>query len=175
MRNGSRDAVARELNLISYTVRRFADAASAKEMSAKAECRPTRLDPFIDLVNRRWVEGAITARAIPAELQVLNFTGTANIIYRHLRPLRPDGNGRHRGQGGPALTNPTIPKPHRIRPVLLNHPGHLADQDKQTLACVAARCPHLQRLYGQIRSFAKIMAQCQGTKKRTAWLGKRGS
>lgn len=35
----SRDAVAGELNVYIHTVRRFADAERAEELSAKAECR----------------------------------------------------------------------------------------------------------------------------------------
>jgi transposase len=165
----SRNAVARELNLGIHTVRRFANAASAEELLGKAEHRPTKLDPYLELVNQRWNEGVATARAIHAELQALGFTGTANIVERHLRPLRPDGNGRRRGQGAPAPTGPTIPKPRRISRALLTHPDHLTDHDTRTLARAVASCPHLHRLYGHIRSFAKIMAQRRGHEL-TTWL-----
>jgi transposase len=158
----SRNAVAKELNLTIHTVRRFANAANPEELLGKAEHRPARLDPYLDLVNQRWNEGVATARAIHAELQALGFTGTADIVERYLRPLRPDGNGRRRGQGAPAPTSPTIPKPRRISRALLTHPDHLTDHDKQTLARAVAGCPHLHRLHGHIRSFAKIMAQRRG-------------
>jgi transposase len=168
-RGHSRNAVARELNLHILTVRRFADAASVEQLLAKAEHRPTKLDPYLDLVNQRWNEGVETARAIHQELQTLGFTGSANIVERYLRPLRPGGNGCRRGQGAPAPTSPAIPKPRRISRALLTHPDHLTDQDKQNLALATAGCPHLRRLHAHIRSFAKIMAQRRGHEL-TGWL-----
>lgn len=53
--------VARQLNLHIQAVRRFANAASPQALSAKAEYRPTKLDPYIDLVNQRRNEGVDTA------------------------------------------------------------------------------------------------------------------
>jgi transposase len=168
-RGRSRNAIARELNLDIQTVRRFANAGSAQELLAKAEQRPTKLDPFIDLVNQRWNEGVATARAIHAELRTLGFTGTANIVERYLRPLRPGGDGRRRGQGAPAPTSRAIPKPRRINRALLTHPDNLTDHDKQTLARATGDCPHLRRLHAHIRSFAKIMAGRRGHEP-TTWL-----
>ena len=165
----SRNAVAQQLDLHINTVRRFADAASVEELLAKAEQRPTKLDPFIDLVNQRWNEGVDTARAIHRELAALGFTGSANIVERYLRPLRPGGDGRRRGQGAAAPSIPAVPKPRRISRALLTHPDHLTEKDKQTLARATAGCPHLRRLHTHIRSFATIMAQRRGTEL-TTWL-----
>jgi hypothetical protein len=100
----SRNQVARQLNLHIQTVRRFANAASPQELSARAQYRPTKLDPYIDLVNQRWNEGVDTARAIHAALRAIGFTGSANIVERYLRPLRPGGDGRRQGQGAPAIS-----------------------------------------------------------------------
>jgi transposase len=168
-RGHSRNAVARELNLHILTVRRFADAAGVEQLLAKAEQRPTKLDPYIDLVNQRWNEGVDTARAIHQELQALGFTGSANIVERYLRPLRPGGDGRRRGQGAPAPTSPAIPKTRRISRALLTHPDHLTDHDKQTLARATAGCPHLRRLHAHIRHFATIMTRRRGHEL-TTWL-----
>jgi hypothetical protein len=54
----SRAATARELNLDIQTVRRFANATCAEELLGKAEQRTTKLDPFIDLVNRTLTSGS---------------------------------------------------------------------------------------------------------------------
>jgi transposase len=165
----SRNQVARALNLHIQTVRRFANATSPQELSARAEYRPTKLDPYIDLVNQRWNEGVDTARAIHAELRALGFTGSANIVERYLRPLRPGGDGRRRGQGAPAPTNPTTPKPRRISRAMLTHPDHLTDHDRRILARATAGCAHLRRLHGHIHSFAEIMAGRRGLELPT-WL-----
>ena len=148
-------------------MRRFADAADVEELLAKAEHRPTKLDPYIDLVNRRWNEGVDTARAIHQELQALGFTGSATIVERYLRPLRPGGNGCRRGALAP--TNPAVPKPRRISRALLTHPDRLTDQDKHNLARATAGCPDLRRLHAHVRHFAAIMAQRRGHELST-WL-----
>jgi len=150
-------------------MRRFADAPNAEELLAKAEQRPTKLDPYIDPVNQRWNEGVDTARAIHQELPTLGFNSSANIVERYRRPLRPGGHGRRRGQGAPAPTDPAIPKTRRISRSLLTHPDHLTDQDKHTLARATAGCPHLRRLHAHIRRFAAIMAQRRGHEL-TIWL-----
>lgn len=136
----SRNQVARALNLHIQTVRKFANAASPQELSARAEHRPTKLAPYIDLVNQRWNEGVDTARAIHAELRTLGFTGSANIVERYPRPLRPGGNGRRRRQGAPAPTKPTTPKPRRISRTMLTHPDQLTDHDRLILARATAGC-----------------------------------
>lgn len=140
-------------------MRRFANAASPQELSASAEYRPTKLDAYIDLVNQRWNEGVDTARAIHAQLRTLGFTGSANIVERYLRPLRPGGDGRRRGQGTQAPTKPTTPKPRRISRAMVTHPDHLTDHDRLILARATAGYAHPRGLHGHIRSSAQIMAQ----------------
>lgn len=142
----SRAAVSRQLNLNVQTVRRFAAATSVEELLGKAEHRVTRLGPFIDLVNQRWNEGITNAGAIFAELRALGFTGTVQTIRRYLRPLRPAGDGRRRGQGTPAPGRPAIPKPRHISRALLTHPDHLTENDALILKSATAGCEHLDRL-----------------------------
>jgi hypothetical protein len=95
----SRAAVSQELNLNIQTVRRFANAACAEELLGKAEHRPTKLDPYIDLVNQRWNEGVTNAEIITSELRALGFHGGAQAVRRYLKPFRPpaaDRDSHHR-------------------------------------------------------------------------------
>ena len=158
----SRNATARELNLDIQTVRRFANATHVEQLLGKVEHRPTALDPYVDLVNQRWNEGITNARAIFAEAATLGFTGTERTVQRYLNPLRPGGNGRHRGQGSPAPTTPAVHKPRHVTRALLTHPDHLTARDALILATVTARCQHLQALHGHIRTFAALMSERRG-------------
>jgi transposase len=161
-----------ELNLDIQTVRRFANAACAEELLGKAEHRSTRLDPCIDLVNRRWNEGVTSAETITAELRALGFKGDAQTVRRYLKPLRLPGTSRshpdpHRRTPAPAA--PAVPKPRAISKALLTHPDRLTEDDEQIVKNATAGCAHLERLQQHVRSFAKIMAQRRGAEL-PAWL-----
>ncbi|WP_262505817.1 ISL3 family transposase [Streptomyces sp. TRM68367] len=165
----SRAAVSRELNLDIQTVRRFADAATAEELLAKAEHRVSRLDPWRDVVNQCWNAGVTNAQDITAELRLLGFTGSVQIVRRYLRPLRPHGDGRKRGPGKSAPTTPAIPKPRQVSRWMLTHPDHLDEDDALGLITAVSSCEHLERLHNHIRTFAAIMTQRRGADL-LAWL-----
>jgi transposase len=168
----SRSAAARELNLDIQTVRRFANAACVEELLGKAEHRPTKLDPYIDMVNQRWNEGVTNAEAITAELRALGFKGNAQTVRRYLQPLRLPGTSRshpdpRRRSAAPAA--PVVPKPRAISKALLTHPDRLTEDDALIVKNATAGCAHLERLHQHVRSFAKIMAQRRG-QELPAWL-----
>ena len=168
----SRAAAARDLSLDIQTVRRFANASCAEELLGKAEHRSTKLDPFIDLVNRRWNEGVTNAEAITAELRTLGFKGNAQVVRRYLRPFRLPGTSRSHpdpDRRKPAPTVPAVPKPRAISKALLTHPDRLSEDDALIVKNATAGCAHLERLQQHIRSFAKIMAQRRG-QELAAWL-----
>jgi transposase len=153
----SRAAAARELNLDIQTVRRFANAACAEELLGKAEHRPTKLDPYIDLVNQRWNEGVTSAETITAELRALGFKGDAQTVRRYLKPFRLPGASRshpdpHRHNPAPGA--PAVPKPRKISKALLTHPDHLTEDDELIVKNATAGCAHLDRLHQHVRSFA---------------------
>jgi transposase len=168
----SRSAVSRELNLDIQTVRRFADATCVEELLGKAEHRPTRLDPYIDLVNQRWNEGVTSAGTITAELRTLGFKGDVQTVRRYLKLFRLPGASRshpdlHRRKPAPAA--PAVPKPRAISKALLTHPDRLTEADALIVKSATAGCAHLERLQQHVRSFAKMMAQRRGAAL-PAWL-----
>lgn len=121
----SRAAVSRELNLDIQTVRRFANATCMEELLGKAEHRPTRLDPYIDLVNQRWNEGVTNAETITEELRTLGFKGDVQTVRRYLKPFRMPGKSRHRPdphRRKPTPCAPAVPKPRKISRALLPIP-----------------------------------------------------
>jgi len=168
----SRSAVSRDLNPGIQTVRRFANATCAEELLGKAEHRPTKLDPYIDLVNQRWNEGVTNAGTITAELSALGFKGDVQTVRRYLKLFRPPGASRgHPGphRRKPAPTAPAVPKPRAISKALLTHPGRLTEADAQIVKNATAGCAHLEHLQRHVRSFGKMMAQRRG-QELPAWL-----
>jgi transposase len=167
----SRSAVSRELNLDIQTVRRFANATCAEELLGKAEHRPTRLDPYIDLVNQRWNEGVTNAGIITAELRALGFRGDVQTVRRYLKLFRPPGASSSRPDPHhrkPAPTAPAVPKP-RDQQGAAHPPDRLTEADAQIVKNATAGCAHLERLQRHVRSFAKMMAQRRG-QELPAWL-----
>jgi transposase len=168
----SRTAVSRELNLDIQTVRRFASAACAEELPGKAEHRATKLDPYLDLVNKRWDEGVTNAGAMTAELRAPGFKGNARTVRRYLQPFRLPGTSRSHpdpGRRKPAPAAPAVPKPPAISRALLTHPDHLTEDGALIVKNATAGCTRLERLHQHVRSFAKIMAQRRGNEL-PAWL-----
>jgi transposase len=168
----SRSAVSRELSLDFQTVRRFANATCVEELLGKAEHRPTRLDPYIDLVSQRWNEGVTSAGTITAELRDLGFKGDVQTVRRYLKLFRLPGASRshpdlRRRKLAPAA--PAVPKPRAISRALLTHPDRLTEADALNVKSATAGCAHLDRLQQHVRSFAKIMAQRRG-QELPAWL-----
>jgi len=168
----SRSAISRELNLDRQTVRRFANATSVEELLGRAEHRPTKLDPYIDLVNQRWNEGVTNAQTITCELRTLGFTGDVQTVRRYLKPFRMPGTSRchpdpHRRK--PTPTAAAVPKPRTISRALLTHPDRLTEQDALIVKNATTECAHLEHLQQHVRTFAKIMTQRRGLEL-PAWL-----
>lgn len=143
----SRSAVSRELNLDIQSVRRFANATCVEKLLGKAEHRPTTLDPYLDLVNQRWNEGAMNAEIITAELRALGFTGDVQTVRRYLKPFRMPGPSHHRpdphGRKQTPAT-PAVPKPRKISRALLTHPDRLSEEDALIVKNATAECVHLE-------------------------------
>ncbi|WP_433622264.1 ISL3 family transposase [Nocardia sp. CA-120079] len=168
----SRSAISRELNLDRQTVRRFANATCVEELLGRAEHRLTKLDPYIDLVNRRWNEGVTNAQTITCELRTLGFTGDVQTVRRYLKPFRMPGTSRcrpdpHRRR--PTPTAAAVPKPRKISRALLTHPDRLTEQDALIVKNATTECVHLEHLQQHVRTFAKIMTQRRGLEL-PAWL-----
>jgi hypothetical protein len=93
---------------------RYPDGAPVRERyerggtARQAEHRPTRLDPYVDLVNQRWNEGVTSAGAIPSELRTLGFKGDVQTVRRYLKLFRLPGASQshpdlHRRKPAPPL------------------------------------------------------------------------
>src|SRR5262249_57146205 len=71
---------ARILGLARGTVHRFAAAASAEELLAKATSRQTKLDRYKPYLRRRWNEGITSAAALHAGLQAQGWPSSCHAL-----------------------------------------------------------------------------------------------
>ncbi|WP_216902168.1 transposase [Nocardia alni] len=143
----------------------FANATCVEELLGRAEHRRTTLDPYIDLVNRRWNEGVTNAQTITCELRTLGFTGDVQTVRRYLKPFRIPGTSRchpHPHRRKPTPTAAAVPKPRTISRALLTHPDRLTEQDALIMKNATTECVHLEHLQQHIRTFATIMTQRRG-------------
>jgi transposase len=156
------DAISRATGLDRKTVRRFARAATADELLARATTRESKPDQFKPYLHQRWNEGLTDAAALHAELRERGWAGSAQTVRRYVRPFRqalaaPD----------PA---PAVPKTRQITRWLLTRPDHLQPDEQAQLDAIRARCPHIDALAGHVTAFAAMMTARTGSRDLEPWL-----
>ena len=147
--------IMRELGLAKETVRRFARAASAEDLLAKARGRrPSVLDDFKPYLHQRWNAGTTNVLQLHAEIKAAGYQGSYAVVRAYLQPFRALG-----------AAPPPVPAPPKARHVaswILRDPASLDDDEQARLKDVRARCPHLNALAGHVTEFAKILTGLHG-------------
>ena len=147
--------IMRELGLAKETVRRFARAASAEDLLAKARGRrPSLLDDFKPYLHQRWNAGATNVLQLHAEIKAAGYQGSYAIVRAYLQPFRALG-----------AAPPPVPAPPKVRHLaswILRDPATLGDDEQTRLKDMRARCPHLDALAGHVTEFAKILTGRHG-------------
>jgi transposase len=150
-----------ELGLARGTVRRFARAASAEDLLAKARGRPSVLDDFKPYLHQRWNAGCTSMQQLHAEITQAGYPGSYYTVRNYLQPFRATGTIP------PPAARP--PKARHVASWILRDPATL-DQDEQLkLQDVRAGCPHLDALAGHVTEFAKILTGRHG-ERLDAWI-----
>jgi transposase len=154
--------IMRELGLAKETVRRFARAASAEDLLAKARGRrPSVLDEFKPYLHQRWNAGCTNMLQLHAEIKAAGYPGSYSIVRNYLQPLRATGTAPP-----PA---PTPPKTRHVASWILRDPATLDEDEQVKLKDVRARCPHLDTLASHVTEFAKILTGRHGDRL-DAWI-----
>jgi transposase len=158
--------IARTLTIDRKTARRYIQADSPGELTAKALDRYHQLDPHLDYLAQRWNQGCRNATVLYGELKQRGYRGSSRVVARHLQPLRllPPAH---------PVPAPTKPPKIRIRHVttwLLRRPENLNDSEQNTLTAIRAACPQLDRLARHITAFAKMMVHRTGNETLDTWL-----
>ena len=154
-------AIRRITGLDRRTVQRFARAASADELLAKATGRESKLDQFKPYLHQRWNEGITDAAVLHAELR------SAGLDRQRADrpPLRPASSALPAGHDAAALGGapaPTVrPKTRRITRWLLTRPDHLQPTTRPS-SPPSAPCPHIDALAAHVTTFAEMMTARTG-------------
>lgn len=160
--------IARQMNLDRKTVRRFAQAASADDLTANTLDRVTLLEAHQSHLHQRWNQGCHDVRTLHAELRQRGYRGSIRTLYRHLQPLRALDPSPATAPG--RLVPPAPPKIRHVTNWLLRRPEDLDEAEKATLADIRNACPHLDRLADHITAFAKMMVHRTGADTLDTWL-----
>ena len=83
------------------TVRKWLDADGFREQ-AKPPPRKSKLAPFAAYLKQQWESGFQNAAVLSAEVRAQGFTGSVNLVQRHVHPWREAARGQ--------------PRPHREEP-----------------------------------------------------------
>ncbi len=154
--------IMRELGLAKETVRRFARAASAEDLLAKARGRrPSVLDEFKPYLHQGWNAGHTNVLQLHAEIAAAGYQGSYATVRLYLQPFRALGTAP-----------PPVPAPPKARHVaswILRDPATLDEDEQARLKDVRARCPHLDALANHVTEFAKILTGLHGDRL-DAWI-----
>ncbi len=155
-------AISRELGLARNTVRKFARAATAEELSeGKWQGRASILDDYKPYLHQRWQEGCTSAKKLFEEIKAAGFRGGYSVVRDYLQPLRAgarptDGACRPPSVGG-------------MTGWITRHPDNLTQDETLQFKAVLARFPELDATAEHVRTFAEMMNARTG-QKLAAWI-----
>ena len=149
-------AIVRELGLARETVRRYLRAAQVDDLLTQSSTgsRPSKIDPWVDYLRKRWSEGCTTITVLHQEIRALGYTGGYGTLRDQMRPWQ------HQKPAPPSTPKPL--KNCQIVSWILQHPDSLTTDEHTMLAQVRADCPHLDRLATHVTSFATMLMRRQG-------------
>ena len=149
--------IARQTGLARGTVSSICHAGSVGELLARiTDGKPSILDPHKAYLNQRWNQGCTDARRLHAEITARGYHGSYGTTARYLAPFR-----------AARTAPPAAPQPPKTRDIarwILTDPENLTDDDKNQLARIRERCPHLDNLAGHVTDFAKILTTLDGAR-----------
>jgi transposase len=146
--------ISRTLGLDRKTARRYANAATAEELTAGPRLSgPALLGPHQDWLRQRWDEGARSTELLYQELRGRGYQGSLRTLRRLTARLRQDT-----AVPGP----PPAPKGKEVASWILTPPGDLADGDRAALAQITARCAELSTTRDLVHEFADMLCNRRG-------------
>ena len=142
------------LGLTRNTVRKFARAATAGQVTAGPRPRSSGLDRYAAYLQQRWDQGCIDAARLHAEIAAQGYQGGKRSVRRYLQPLRA------------TLTAAALPPPPpTVREVtrwITSHPDHLTEDETAQLSRIKTHSPQLTATAGHVTAFAEMMTGRHG-------------
>ncbi|EWM12066.1 transposase [Kutzneria sp. 744] len=153
-------AITRELRLDRKTVRRIVQAGDVEDLIAKTTSRHSRLDNFKPYLNQRWIGGHTNITRLITEIREQGYRGSAQTVYRYLRPFRAGRTPRAVVAAAPTASAP--PKIRHVTGWIMRDPDNLPDKDCLRLKEILARCPELEATRRHVGSFACMIRNLSG-------------
>jgi transposase len=136
---------ARRLNVSLNTVKRYARAAEPERLQRTPQYRPTLVDPYREHLRcRREQEPAIGNLQLFREIKAQGYAGSMNLLVRYITQGRVEGD------------RPPI-SPRRLTSLVLTHPDHLTDAQRERHHELTTACPEMIDLTGLVGSFAALL------------------
>jgi transposase len=150
---------ARRLNLSLNTVKRYARADEPERLQRVPQYRPTLVDPYREhLRRRRNEEPAIGNLQLFREIKALGYAGSMNLLVRYVTQGRVEGDR-------PPMS------PRRLTSLMLTHPDHLTDTQRERRHELTTTCPDMIDLTELIGSFAALLRPAEANSARLdAWI-----
>jgi transposase len=142
---------ARRLNVSLNTIKRYARAGEPERLQRAPQYRPTLVDPYREhLRRRRDEEPAIGNLQLFREIKALGYAGSMNLLVRYITQGRVEGD------------RPPI-SPRRLTSLVLTHPDHLTDAQRERHHELTTACPEMIDLTEFVGSFAALPYHNGGT------------
>ncbi|MFE6692242.1 ISL3 family transposase [Streptomyces sp. NPDC057743] len=155
--------IGRQLGLARNTVRRFARAATAEQLSTgKWQGRASVLDDYKPHLHQRWQEGCTTAKTLFDEIKAAGYTGGLTVLRDYLRPLRSGTQPQDRSTRPPSV--------REVTSWITRHPDSLTPDEALKLKGILARCPQLDTTADHVRTFAEMMTARTGRTQLAGWI-----
>ena len=150
---------ARRLNVSLNTVKRYARAGEPERLQRTPQYRPTLVDPYREHLRRRRVqEPAVGNLQLFREIKALGYTGSMNLLVRYITQGRVEGDR-------PPMS------PRRLTSLVLTHPDHLTDTQREHRHELTTACPEMIDLTTLVGSFAALLRPREGNSARLdAWI-----
>jgi transposase len=150
---------ARRLNVSLNTIKRYARAGEPERLQRAPQYRPTLVDPYRDhLRRRREQEPAVGNLQLFREIKALGYPGSMNLLVRYITQGRVEGDR-------PPMS------PRRLAGLVLTHPDHLTDAQRERHHELTTACPEMIDLTTLVGSFAALLRPRDGNDARLdAWI-----
>jgi len=136
---------ARRLNVSLNTIKRYARASEPERLQRAPQYRPTLVDPYrAHLRRRREQEPAVGNLQLFREIKAMGYAGSMNLLVRYITQGRVEGDR-------PPMS------PRRLAGLVLTHPDHLTDAQRERHHELTTACPEMIDLTRLVGSFAALL------------------
>ncbi|KPI11602.1 transposase IS204/IS1001/IS1096/IS1165 family protein [Actinobacteria bacterium OK006] len=135
----------RRLGLALNTVKRYARDRDPAQLIRPPQYRRCLVDPYRDHLRTRRAAGPVATTTLLAEIRVLGYTGSPNLLVRYLE----------QGRAEESLADPSV---RRLTSWIMTDPDHLADEPGTHRDKLTAVCPEMTALTSHVTAFAKLLA-----------------